>query len=68
MLNFSLLGCLEVVDLWMETKKAKQRKFHSINGFLSLQLELRLELGLRLRLTKNIQRLHTLFTFDPKMT
>jgi hypothetical protein len=27
------------------------KKFHEINGFLSLQLELRLELGFRLRLT-----------------
>jgi hypothetical protein len=31
-----------------ETNKTKQ-----INGFLSLQLELRLELGFRLRLTKS---------------
>ena len=31
--------------------KAAILVFHSINGFLSLQLKLRLELGLRLRLT-----------------
>ena len=48
MQNFSLLGCLEVLDLWLE------KHFHRINGFLSLQLELRLELGWRLRLTKRL--------------
>jgi hypothetical protein len=42
------LGCLEVVVLWLETKK---KSFNEINGFLSLQLELRFELGLWLRLT-----------------
>ena len=46
--NFSFLGCIKVVDLWLEAKKS----IHRNNGFLSLhQLELRLELGLRLRLT-----------------
>ena len=50
MQNFNLLGCLEVVDLWLETNK---KEFHRINGFLSLQLELRMELGLGLRLTNN---------------
>ena len=34
-------------------KRQKNKKFHRINGFLSLQLELRLELGFRLRLTNN---------------
>ena len=52
MSNFTLLGCLEVVDLWLLTK-ARQASFHRINGFLSLQLELRMELGWGLRLTKN---------------
>ena len=33
--------------------KSNDQKFHRINGFLSLQLELRMEVGLRLRLTKN---------------
>ena len=47
--NFSLLGCLEVVDLLLEIKKQQQQKIHRMNGFLSLQLELRMELGLRLR-------------------
>jgi hypothetical protein len=51
--NFSFIGCLEVVDLWLESKAAK--KFYRINGFLSLQVELRLELGFRLRLTKKIR-------------
>ena len=46
--NFSFIGCLEVVDLWLETnKKSKKNLFHRINGFLSLQLELRLELGFK---------------------
>ena len=54
MSNFTLLGCLEVVDLWLETKqnKKQQQQFHGFNGFLSLQLGLSFELGLRLRLTK----------------
>ena len=54
MLNLSLLGCLEVVVFWLETKNNKNNKktsFNEINGFLSLQLELRMELGLGLRLT-----------------
>ena len=57
MSNFTFLGCLEVVDLWLETKakSSKAAKFHRFNGFLSLQLELRLELGLRLMLTKIIE-------------
>jgi hypothetical protein len=45
MLNLSLLGCLEVVVLWLETKQ--KTSFNEMNGFLSLQLELRLELGLQ---------------------
>ena len=53
MSNFTFLGCLEVVDLWLETK-AKQH-FHRFNGFLSLQLKLRLELGFGLRLTNYLQ-------------
>ena len=54
MSNFTLLGCLEVVDLWLETKQnKKQQQFHGFNGFLSLQLGLSFELGLRLRLTNN---------------
>ena len=53
MLNFILLGFLEVVDLWSETTTRQKTKkiFHEINGFLSLQLGLSFELGLRLRLT-----------------
>jgi hypothetical protein len=35
------LGCLEVVDLWLEREKYK---FHKFYGFLSLQLELRMKL------------------------
>ena len=52
MSNFTLLGCLEVVDLRLETNKQKKQQFHRINGFLTLQFELRMELGLRLRLTQ----------------
>ena len=48
MWNFTLLGCLELVDLWLETTK---QQFHEIHGFLSLQLRLSFELGLRIRLT-----------------
>jgi hypothetical protein len=40
-------------------KKARQGKtFQRINGFLSLQLELRMELGLGLRLTNVNQSVH----------
>ena len=54
MSNFTFLGCLEVVDLYMETSKKHKANFFSIYyGFLSLQLKVRLELGLGLRLTKN---------------
>ena len=38
----------------METTRQDKKKFHEINGFLSLQLWLSFELGLRLRLTKNL--------------
>ena len=51
MSNFTFLGYLEMVDLWLETKQ-DNNKFHGLNGFLSLQLGLSFELGLRLRLTK----------------
>ena len=39
-----------------KSKKQHTQKFHRINGFLSLQLELRWELGLRLRLTNYLYR------------
>jgi hypothetical protein len=57
MSNFTFLGCLEVVDLWLETKAKQQQHFHRFNGFLSLQLRLRLELGFGLRLTNTKQSL-----------
>ena len=46
-----------MVDLWLETNKTKNnnKKFHEINGFLSLQLGLSFELGLRLRLTNDFK-------------
>ena len=45
-----------MVDLWLEAqqKATKQQHFHTINGFLSLQLKLRLKLGFRLRLTNRL--------------
>ena len=52
MSNFTLLGCLEVEVLWLETKKTNNNKFDSINGFLSLLIKLSFKVGLRLWVTK----------------
>jgi hypothetical protein len=49
------LHCMSRSGRFMVGDKKKQQHFHRINGFLSLQFELRLERGLRLRLTNNRQ-------------
>ena len=47
MLNLSLLGCLEVVDLWWEkqNKKAKKASFNEINSSMKLIARAEIEAG-----------------------
>ena len=48
-----LAGLARLVYGWRQQQHQQNKKFHEINGFLSLQLGLSFELGFRLRLTKN---------------